>query len=706
MVGQDREDLSVPQRDGCFREERSGKDEFPGARADGIDAQGGEDIPGTHLAAVLVAADAFRRGGVHRLQQFTDDLLGVGGIADPVVHPGAGVAGLVAMGILAHEAGDIGNVHLRIPLIVREEGIQGGVRGLGSAHEGREAGEIVRGEETALPRDCLGEVAGGAQRAERSAPVAVRLPAADKARRRVEEVPIAEGTGVVLRRNIRMAQRFGHSGDAPVVVGELEGLGDGFDDAVAGGIAILVVGGRSRIQVGRGDHRGESLLTVEGSDPAQPGIGDDRDGMVADHAVGVGLAERPHGQPSVTVVHVQEAEDHILHQVGAEEHLERIPAAEGVPQGKRGIILPAFRNPDHLLGVVAVAAVHVGLEIRRHHRMVEGGIEGFPLFQGAAFDRDRAQFPGPFEARRRPDLVEAVGRGLRQAVVLRTGHIDRRDTYLHGKFLGFSREGQEPAVGAFRVAGREGDGEGGGETDVAAQRPAVHDAAALHEGVAHGLEDHLPGMGFPDIVLQVDEDVPLPFPGERVTMHTGMRSGREFRRDARIRETDTVVARGSHFIGMGERDRIHGVGAILRRDLAQGRREQEISEVRTAGTGEVRMGKAQDGLVAFMVAAAPVPGPVPGVRAQLDHPLRGGRSGIGMSMESGPYEGIRQVHRRFHGGTTNGRQHQAGEREKICAHNQSVLAFWLHANITNKQGKSDSFCVNLGRNRAIPCGRR
>ena len=413
--------------------------------------------------------------------------------------------------------------------------------------------------------------------------------------------------------------------------------------------------------------------------------------MVADHAVGVGLAERPHGQTAVTGVHVQQAEDHVLHERAVEQHLEGIPTAEGIPEGEGGIIIPPGGNLRDFLGMVAVAAVHVGLEIRRHHRMVQGGIEGPALLRGTAFDRDRAQFPGPFEARRRPDLVEAVGRGLRQAVVLRTGHIDRRDTYLHGKFLGFSREGQKPAVGAFRVAGREGDGEGGGETDVAAQRPAVHDAAALHKGIPHRLEHDIVGIRLADIVVQVDQQVTLPFPGERVPMDTGTRGRREFHVDARIRETDAVIARGGHFIGMGERDRIHGVGAILRRDLhfADGRREQEITEVRTARTGKVRMGKAQDGLVAPVIAAAAVPGPVPGVRAQLDHARRGGGPGIGMPMETGPYEGVRQVHRRFHGGTTNGRQHQGGEREKICAHNQSVLAFWLHANITNKRGKSD-----------------
>ena len=116
------------------------------------------------------------------------------------------MAGLVAMGILAHEAGDVGDVHFRIPFVIGEEGIQGGFRGGCAAHQGREAGEIVRGEKTALPGNGLGEVAGGAQRTERGAPVAVRLAAADEARPGVEKVAIAEGAGVIIRRNILMTK--------------------------------------------------------------------------------------------------------------------------------------------------------------------------------------------------------------------------------------------------------------------------------------------------------------------------------------------------------------------------------------------------------------------------------------------------------------------------------------------------------------------
>ena len=222
-----------------------------------------------------------------------------------------------------------------------------------------------------------------------------------------------------------MSKRFGHPGDAPVVIGELERLGDGFDDAVAGGVTVLVVGGGSRVQVGGGNHRSEGLLAVEGADALEPCIGNDRNGMVADHAVGIGLAERPHGQTAVTGVHVQQAEDHVLHERAVEQHLEGIPTAEGIPEGEGGIIIPPGGNLRDFLGVVAVAAVGVGLEVRRDECMVQCGIEGPALLRGTALDGHLAQPPGPFETRGGADVVETVAGGLREAVVLGPGHIDR-----------------------------------------------------------------------------------------------------------------------------------------------------------------------------------------------------------------------------------------------------------------------------------------
>ena len=221
------------------------------------------------------------------------------------------------------------------------------------------------------------------------------------------------------------------------------------------------------------------------------------------------------------------------------------------------------------------------------------------------------------------------------------------------------------------------------------QRPAVHDATALDKGIPHRLEYDIVGIRLADIVVQVNQQVTLPFPGERVPMDTGTRGRREFHVDTRIRETDAVIARRRHLVVVRKGHRSHFKAVFPDFHFADGRREQEITEVRTARTGKVRMGKSHDGLVAPVIAAAAVPGPVPGVRAQLDHARRGGGPGIGMPMEIGPHKGIRLFHGRFLIGTTSGRQHQGGDREKICAHNQSVLAFWLHANITNKRGNSD-----------------
>ena len=186
--------------------------------------------------------------------------------------------------------------------------------------------------------------------------------------------------------------------------------------------------------------------------------------------------------------------------------------------------------------------------------------------------------------------------------------------------------------------------------------PTVYDAAALHEGVPYRLQENVAGGSLTDIVSHVDQDVTLPLSVECIAVNAGVRAGRQFSRNPPLRETDAVIARRRHFVLVGERKRVHGVGAVLHGHIPEGRREQEVAKVGATGSGKVRMGKAQDGIVAVMVTGTAVPARVPGVGTQLDHARRHGRSGIGMPMETRADEGIHGLHGRLLSGTGKHRQ--------------------------------------------------
>ena len=77
------------------------------------------------------------------------------------------VAGLVAMGVFADEAGHIDNVIGEFKGLVGEEGVKRGLRFLPAAHQLLEILYIVRNEEAELPGNGLGEIVRLHERVER-----------------------------------------------------------------------------------------------------------------------------------------------------------------------------------------------------------------------------------------------------------------------------------------------------------------------------------------------------------------------------------------------------------------------------------------------------------------------------------------------------------------------------------------------------------
>ena len=80
-----------------------------GGGGDGVEAEGGEQIPRRHLAAVVVAAEAVGRGVVLITQDHADALLRFPRVIGPVIEIGDVVRGLVAVDVAADDAfaGDV-----------------------------------------------------------------------------------------------------------------------------------------------------------------------------------------------------------------------------------------------------------------------------------------------------------------------------------------------------------------------------------------------------------------------------------------------------------------------------------------------------------------------------------------------------------------------------------------------------------------------
>ena len=121
------------------------------------------------------------------------------------------------------------------------------------------------------------------------------------------------------------------------------------------------------------------------------GIGQHRHGVVADHApVFVGVVA-PDGQHAVdALVGVGEhAFDEVGRLVRLGEVDPRMQGAIGVPEGKDGVVGEAVRCVDVLVQT-AVPAVHVLVEDRTEHAVVEGRAEGGQLSgaeEGVLFHR-------------------------------------------------------------------------------------------------------------------------------------------------------------------------------------------------------------------------------------------------------------------------------------------------------------------------------
>ena len=122
-------------------------------------------------------------------------------------------------------------------------------------------------------------------------------------------------------------------------------------------------------------------------------------------------------------------------------------------------------------------------------------------------------------------------------------------------------------------------------------------------------------------------------------MQAGALGGGELGVDAGVLEQNGVVAGLGCFVLMRKGGTVAGLrmftGAGLQLDLAGARHDEDVQQIAAAGPAEVGVGEAHDGAVAAVVAGAPVPAVVIGVRAELHGAEGNGGAGKAVAVSAG-----------------------------------------------------------------------
>ena len=220
------------------------------------------------------------------------------------------MAGFVAVGVLADEAGDVlyftGDGHRRTHF---EQGVEFCYEFFFTAEQIYQILRILKHVPEVVPGvgfsvvaallACMCILVG----LERFSPVALRVLPAEETGGRVEKVAVIAGAGLEEGAVLLFAKGLGELRGAPVVKAGLEGAGDRLVfNEIEGVVAVFVVD----LPVGlfvRSGQRGldgcPGALLVNSGEIPQAGIHDRRHGVVPDHAVVVLAAEVPDGTEAV-----------------------------------------------------------------------------------------------------------------------------------------------------------------------------------------------------------------------------------------------------------------------------------------------------------------------------------------------------------------------------------------------------------------------
>ena len=414
--------VAVLMVDGDLGEQGRAEGEFAAAHVHGVDAHGAEDIPGGHLAVVLVADVALADAAAHVAlpQDLADLLLGLVGPSGVEVHIGDVMGGLVAVAVLAHL--DLLGLLALVDAVVRADAVysQRGLEQRIQLFRQRSAATVEVGQSLAVlghaerhvERGGLGVVVVEREHVDfASGPGAVLIfggkplvlhpfPVV------AEQVDVVGGAAEVVDIGVLVAQLLGQFGDAVVIDVALDGPGELL--VAAGGVAqeqALVDAVPAAVGAREGGHGGVFQSRLVSQPPLLVGqlrtahdrVAEDDVGTGTHHGVGAGRRD-PAGHPVAVLIVADEARQHLVVLLRRQQRIGRPGGAVGVPEAVVVIQLAVL----HLIGVgahvlpavVALAGIltHVvGVEVEP----VEVGVEGDPLLLRRALDLDLAQLVVP-----------------------------------------------------------------------------------------------------------------------------------------------------------------------------------------------------------------------------------------------------------------------------------------------------------------------
>ncbi len=635
-----------------------------------------QHVPAAHLPAVLVADQAVGPVGVELAQDGVHAPVREVRAAGEVVEPCHVVAGLVAVGVLAHAAGDVGLLAAGGGAVHGEQGVQHGHGGRVAAQQLHVAAEVVRRGEAVLPAVGLGVMEVHAARVVGRQPAAVDA-GAEAARGGVEEVAPALGAAAVGHGHVVAAQGGGVAADAGVVVGVLQGLADRFVLLVGRDVAQALVGVQAEVVALRAVQHGlQHQVLVHAVDALEPGVGQHAHAVVADHAVGLVAGQLPHGQAAALL----EARDH-----GGQE-VARAPALHQGEQGVRGPVRVPEREhgvavaPAHVGGeavAAAVAPVHVAEQVGGHEAVVDGRGQHGALVVGDALHLEGGEHRVPGVAGGGAGGREIEVHPLGLQVAPRAGGVHAGQGHLGHHLAAGEAEGQHGlgrAVGLIAGRGpgvghRERPRELGAEVHQLVLGPRARAAEALHGVVVHDGQAHVQQL----VALgQVDDQRGGVARREHVAVHPRARRGGELHLDAGIGQHRAVPAGGGLLVGLAEGGAVAVRGVVRvaahQHGVAQEGHEQHVAVVAHAGAAEVGVAEAVDHGVVEMVAGAAVPAREPRVGAELHHAEGDRGAGEGVAVGAGADERVHAVH---HGGRGRGGPQEQAQQES--GHSSSPL---------------------------------
>ena len=464
----------------------------------------------------------------------------------------------------------------------------------------------------------------------------------------VHHRPVPGGTAQVFVCERLVSGRAGQLGNAPVVVGVFQGFGNGFGGVFDAEEAVFSVGGQAKNRgVGGGVGRPQGGLQRKPAVSLGVCVGNHRDGVVPNHAVGFVGRQFPHRKSAALGKVVQHRRDEGFGAFRLRQGIEGMCRAVGVPQAEDGVA-GVHGVAVHRVVHAPVPTVHVAPQVGNGKTVVQRRAENHFLVRRAVHF-DFAQLALPFVGGRGAGAVKRrLALYLRLQVAQGTGFVGGRQGDVQGhksvagpgsgcKFQRVqTRFGLAQGVRHRRLEGKKeflaggpGAGKptsGGGLRSGGRQGVFVGFVPVLH---AYQYPKRLTGIG------------PVP-----VASHP-LRCG-EFGTNS-VGKLNGIIPRFGDFcqvvVGRGV---LEGDGAVFGSQRPALGQDQEVAVVADAGAAEVGVGKAVERGVRKMVAAASVPAFQPGVWTQLDHAEGALGAGVGVAVAPGPNTEV--GHRRCQGG--------------------------------------------------------